>query len=570
MGNIVIGATLTADTGDANEKVKSFRGQLREAQNDVIALTAKFGATSTQATEAAKRAGDLYGQIQNSRKEMQAFNPEQKFAVFSQSISGVVGGFTALQGIIGLTGTKNEELEKTILKVQSAMALSQGLNQVQEAYKAFQRLGVVIQESTIFVKANETANKLAGAAMKLFGVETEATSTSFKVLKGAIAATGIGLIVLAVGEAISFFNDLANSADKAAEAEKNALELKEKYNKIGLTGNEAAAKRQFDLDTARAKATGASEQEIFDIKQRYTQKIYALTVASYNEAVNNNEDTTELNEKLKDLTNQGYVQAYDFQTAQHQKSLEENKKYLAKRLQQEKDAIELARLYAADAKQKQADEESKEATSGVKKTTTPGFNKGGMTVADQTLAESSKLRTAIERGETEERINQAKAEADAKVAAAENIGNSLGALSNLVGQTTEAGRVLALTQIGIDEAVAIAGAVNQATHNPLNITGFAFIADMAVRVTAIIAGISKAKQVLASSNSSGSSMPSFSNVSSQAPVSPTLSTTNTQLKDVSQQINNNGNAAIRAFVVESDVTNSQERVARINRAARIG
>jgi len=60
----------------------------------------------------------------------------------------------------------------------------------------------------------------------------------------------------------------------------------------------------------------------------------------------------------------------------------------------------------------------------------------------------------------------------------------------------------------------------------------------------------------------GGSMPS---VGGTAPVAPQMSSTalNQQL------INQTGNATTRAFVVESDVSGNQERIKRLNRAARI-
>jgi len=51
-----------------------------------------------------------------------------------------------------------------------------------------------------------------------------------------------------------------------------------------------------------------------------------------------------------------------------------------------------------------------------------------------------------------------------------------------------------------------------------------------------------------------------------APLTPQLSQS-TLLQQ--QQINQQGSAVTRAFVVETDVTNNQERVRKLNRAARI-
>jgi hypothetical protein len=72
-----------------------------------------------------------------------------------------------------------------------------------------------------------------------------------------------------------------------------------------------------------------------------------------------------------------------------------------------------------------------------------------------------------------------------------------------------------------------------------------------------------AVQVPGASGSGGVSIPSASSISAplQAQVSSTMLNQN--------QVNQIGNVAARAFVVESDVSGNQERIQRLNRAARI-
>jgi hypothetical protein len=52
----------------------------------------------------------------------------------------MASGFAVAQGAMGLFGAESEEVEKTLLKVQSAMALSQGLSTIADSAKDFQRL----------------------------------------------------------------------------------------------------------------------------------------------------------------------------------------------------------------------------------------------------------------------------------------------------------------------------------------------------------------------------------------------------------------------------------------------
>jgi hypothetical protein len=63
----------------------------------------------------------------------------------------------------------------------------------------------------------------------------------------------------------------------------------------------------------------------------------------------------------------------------------------------------------------------------------------------------------------------------------------------------------------------------------------------------------------------GGSMPSIPSMNVSAPLMAQASTTTLN----QGQINQIGNVAARAYVVESDISGNQERVMRLNRAARI-
>ena len=86
------------------------------------------------------------------------------------AIQGAVSGFSALQGVQGLFGAESKELEQTLLKVQSAMALQQGITGIYNAVDSFKLLSKEVTTNTTFIKINELANKATAGAMKLFGV----------------------------------------------------------------------------------------------------------------------------------------------------------------------------------------------------------------------------------------------------------------------------------------------------------------------------------------------------------------------------------------------------------------
>jgi hypothetical protein len=70
------------------------------------------------------------------------------------------------------------------------------------------------KEQTLFSSATDKVNKAFG---KLKGGVRKVIAT-FKTLKGAIAATGIGLLVIALGSLVTFFTSTQRGADKLSEA----------------------------------------------------------------------------------------------------------------------------------------------------------------------------------------------------------------------------------------------------------------------------------------------------------------------------------------------------------------
>ena len=169
---------------EVKTNAQSLKSQLREAQQEVQALSDKFGATSAQAINAAKRAAELKDAIGDAKALTDAFNPDAKFNALSSSIGGVVNGFQAYEGALGLVGVESAQLQEQLLKVQSAMALSQGLQGLGEARDSFKQLGAVAKNV-------------------------------FASIKGALGATGIGLLVIAVSALVSNWKELTGWVEKS-------------------------------------------------------------------------------------------------------------------------------------------------------------------------------------------------------------------------------------------------------------------------------------------------------------------------------------------------------------------
>lgn len=165
-----------------------------------------------------------------------------------------------------------------------------------------------------------------------------------------------------------------------------------------------------------------------------------------------------------------------------------------------------------------------------------------------------------------------KAERLLKEENASAIGNILGALSGLAEQGTALQKVLALSQVAIDTGVAISG-LTASTSAPsadnLATGGISGFAKYAGGIIKILANIAQARNIINSVPGGGSiSSPSISIPNAEAPIVPSFIPTAPTALD-QKSLNAIGNVAARAYVVESDITDSQKRIQRIENSARI-
>ena len=347
MAEEIIGIKITTDAAQATEQVKkldsafdstdqsvkSLRTQMREAAADVQVLSDKFGATSKEAINAAKKAADLKDRIGDAKALTDAFNPDAKFKAVASSLAGVAGGFAALQGGMALFGKENKNVEAALLKVNAAMALSQGLQSVGESVDSFKQLGAVIKASTAFQTLNNAATSTATTIQKAFGVATVQTSVGFNVLKGAIIATGIGALVVALGLVIQNFDKISKwiMSSPLGDLARGVGNLVEQFTDfIGVTSEAERNLNKLSVANKRAnedienrikilKAQGGSEKEIYELsKQRVENELNDLR----NSSKVKGELSTEDQKKFRDLKVEQLVLTAEF----NKKSAEEDKK----------------------------------------------------------------------------------------------------------------------------------------------------------------------------------------------------------------------------------------------------
>lgn len=205
---------------DANEpqKVVSLRTQLKNAKQELDALIeGSNGKITPQIIRAAKSAGQLSDRFGDLNALVNSFNPDAKFKALANVTQGVVGAFTALQGAMALTGTESEDVNKALLKVNGALALSQGIDQVLQMKDSFTQLKAVVL--SYFVGAEAASGVTAQQAI---AAEAAAAANLQAALAAEAAATTDAELALAkeaVTAATAQQAAAARAATVATEAE---------------------------------------------------------------------------------------------------------------------------------------------------------------------------------------------------------------------------------------------------------------------------------------------------------------------------------------------------------------
>ena len=562
--------------------------ELREANGELLKAQTLYGDYSAEAVKAAKKVAELRDRIGDARTMTESFNPDAKFKALTASLSGVAGGFGAIQGAMALFGVESDNVAKTLLKVQSAMAISQGLNTFGDAIDSFKNLGNQIKLTTFYQQANNAVNVIATSIMRALGISVDTTSVAFGRLKIAIAATGIGLLVAGIALAVTAFENFSSAADKAEEAQKKFNKRIQDGAKVQLEGEVASLDRQQKLEVAKAKLKGATEEEIFQIEQSYRKlkieaqqryvneiaNIDAKAAADTENAIENAANDAEVarlteQKRIQDNKIQNAIETIELQTQKEYDG--EIKKYEILKALREKlgrqEVIDYKELAKLRNEQKEADE--KEAEDRATELTQGYWGKRAQRQIEQWDKDAEK--------DKEFKKAQLEAEYALQDAKFEAASAGLNLLATLAGKN----ETLANALFMVDRALAIAHVVvntqREIALNNANPTwslapdGGKLIKstfNTAARIRAGVSIATIAATSIAKYKSGGSGadagMPS---VGSAAPITPQLPMA--QTTNLSQQtINDIGNQAVRAYVVESDITSSQERITAIRQRAR--
>jgi hypothetical protein len=582
------------------ENIGNIRKDIKEANAELIKAQKNFGDYSNEAIQAAKKVAELRDKIAEARETADLFDPGKKFQALTGVLSTVAGGFGAVQGAMALFGKESEEVQKTLLKVQSAMALSQGLSQIRDGAKDFSRLGTIIRLEVV---------------------------SAFSTLRGAIIATGIGALVVGLGLLVANFQKVKETLTNLfpgliefGNQIKNIVQGITDF--VGITSEAArvqdnlklaleTSNKAIDNQIKILEAQGGKEDEIYKQKrERINNQIKLIKGTSKEELQARADLNTEL--QVLDLNEANRIKKANETAAKERKDAED------KRAAEEKARIEKAQADARAYEQfdtelqqrlMQLDEERAEKKRALDFQNIQNLitdidyendlldidfeadqqrlankeayiaEQKAIELSNLELTEQQRLEIIAKYAKQEQDIDKditasKKAEQEAKTAMELQYLGFAEQAGNLLGQIAGKNKSVAIAGLLIEKGAAIAKIITQMNTVPAilppGIPNPAFIPSRiggALSIASVIAASANGIQQINQAGNGGTGSNSVPAISTQAPMVPQLLTP--QTTNISREsINDLGNQAVRAYVIETDVTGNQQRMAAIRQRAR--
>lgn len=290
--------------------VKPLKKQLREATLELQSARQRFGDLSDEAIEAAKKVAGIKDSIEAANEQVALFDPGKRFQALTTAASTAAGAVGAVQGAMGLFGAESEDVQKALLKVQSAMALSQGLSQLADLGKVTEELkssfkgliGTTSQKvaattsDTTAVVANTAATKGQSLATMATSAATKAATISLKVMRGSLIGLGIPALVLGLVSLVQNFGAIkdailntlpglkgfADTVGNLVQQVTDFFGITSKANREldSLTKGTAARNESIEMQIKLLSAQGGKEKEIFELKKKQTTQELQDIIAS--------------------------------------------------------------------------------------------------------------------------------------------------------------------------------------------------------------------------------------------------------------------------------------------------
>ena len=520
---------------------QSAKQRLREMQKELIAM-AEAGQQGTDAFKRLERAaGELRDEIGDVNQRIKNLASDTKtIDAFVGAVQGITAGFQIAQGAVALFGDENEDLQKAMLKVQGAMALANGVQQV---------ANLLQKESAVMLGLNT-------AATKLYTVAVGTATGAMRAFRIALLATGIGAAVAAIGLLIAKWDELTaavrrylNLPDPKQRAMEEGLALARQEAQLE-NYRDAYEKHTNDL-IEKDKKRKETQKELFEIQKKYRNDLLLLNAEGFRKeliAIDQKyaADLAKLKKHGKDTA--------DLEAIIRKEKLDKEKEF----------AIQLRNVQQERAdKQKEADD--KQEQDDIARMQREG--------ARRTTQANNELEGQKKRLEDQKFIEEQ------KVKLASDGFNTIGELANAFAGSSEesqkrafnVNKAAGIAQTLIDTFAAAQGAYKSQMTVPDPSAPIRASVAAGIAIAQGLARVAAISKTQFKSTSTGTPPPTPAGTSSSTPA-PTFTnpqTTNLGTGELSGG-QGQGSQPMRAYVVERDIQQTTSRVRRLSEFATLG
>jgi len=249
---------------------------------------------------AANRAGEIKMAMRDVGDAISDADPEKSFGKFVRGAQAAANGFQIVTAAQGLFGSESKKTQEALLKVQSAMALTQGLSQFKEMKNDLKDVALALKNGVVKAFASLSIAQMASAAetgtltflQKGYALAVGTSTGAMKAFRIALVSTGIGALVVGIGMLIGKMMEYMGASDGATRANDRLNASLERQSKA-MDRAKSKLEKQIDFDKKMAELAGKTDKEINDITEQGIIKRGKL----------NNKDNAQLDEALKKKKN---------------------------------------------------------------------------------------------------------------------------------------------------------------------------------------------------------------------------------------------------------------------------
>lgn len=256
--------------------VVHLKQQLREAKIELSQLAAQYDLNNSKVVEATRRVAELAGRYDDMNARARAFNPDQKFQGI---ITFAQGASRAIQGVGGAMAAMGVDADRAAVvtaRLQGVMAFTEALGAIPDLKDKFGDMMATMRASKSVIEATDAATKGAAVSTELLSGAVDTTSRSLGGFKMAMAATGIGLLVVGITALIMNWDELTGKIDDNAEATKE-------LNKLNDEAIKSSSKQSASLLVLRAAIEDTNRpmskrlESIKELKKEFPDQFKNLT-----------------------------------------------------------------------------------------------------------------------------------------------------------------------------------------------------------------------------------------------------------------------------------------------------